>query len=414
MTVLAQLLNSANQILTKNIMKNSLLIGCAMALLVACGGVKKTQEAVNTGNYSQAIYSAIDNLADNKSKKNHQPYILILEEAFRKNTERELQQIAFLSKDGNPANYEAIYEGYNSLKQIQEQIRPLLPLEIYDENRQASFAFRNYDNEILDAKVALSDYLYGNASKLLAHASSKQDYRDAYDDFAYLDRINPGYSDTKKKMETAYQKGLDYVRVELINETQQIVPERLEADLLNFNTYGLDDFWTQYHANPLDDIDYDYAMLVAFKDIRISPEQVQEKQFVKEKQIKDGYTYLEDENGNLVKDSLGHEIKVDRLKTVQCSFYQYTQHKAAQVSGQVSYVDLHNRQTVNSYPLSSEFVFEHVYANYDGDKRALDNDLVSLLNLAAVPFPSNEQMVYDAGEDLKLRLKDIVVRHKFY
>jgi len=414
MTVLAQLLNSANQILTKNIMKNSLLIGCAMALLVACGGVKKTQEAVNTGNYSQAIYSAIDNLADNKSKKNHQPYILILEEAFRKNTERELQQIAFLSKDGNPANYEAIYEGYNSLKQIQEQIRPLLPLEIYDENRQASFAFRNYDNEILDAKVALSDYLYGNASKLLAHASSKQDYRDAYDDFAYLDRINPGYSDTKKKMETAYQKGLDYVRVELINETQQIVPERLEADLLNFNTYGLDDFWTQYHANPLDDIDYDYAMLVAFKDIRISPEQVQEKQFVKEKQIKDGYTYLEDENGNLVKDSLGHEIKVDRFKTVQCSFYQYTQHKAAQVSGQVSYVDLHNRQTVNSYPLSSEFVFEHVYANYDGDKRALDNDLVSLLNLAAVPFPSNEQMVYDAGEDLKLRLKDIVVRHKFY
>jgi len=385
-----------------------------MALLVACGGVKKTQEAVNTGNYSQAIYSAIDNLADNKSKKNHQPYILILEEAFRKNTERELQQIAFLSKDGNPANYEAIYEGYNSLKQIQEQIRPLLPLEIYDENRQASFAFRNYDNEILDAKVALSDYLYGNASKLLAHASSKQDYRDAYDDFAYLDRINPGYSDTKKKMETAYQKGLDYVRVELINETQQIVPERLEADLLNFNTYGLDDFWTQYHANPLDDIDYDYAMLVAFKDIRISPEQVQEKQFVKEKQIKDGYTYLEDENGNLVKDSLGHEIKVDRFKTVQCSFYQYTQHKAAQVSGQVSYVDLHNRQTVNSYPLSSEFVFEHVYANYDGDKRALDNDLVSLLNLAAVPFPSNEQMVYDAGEDLKLRLKDIVVRHKFY
>jgi hypothetical protein len=38
---------------------------------------------------------------------------------------------------------------------------------------------------------------------------------------------------------------------------------------------------------------------------------------------------------------------------------------------------------------------------------------VTLVNQAAVPFPSNEQMVYDAGEDLKLRLKDIVVRHKF-
>ncbi|MGB5386073.1 MAG: hypothetical protein WBN20_04745, partial [Eudoraea sp.] len=71
------------------------------------------------------------------------------------------------------------------------------------------------------------------------------------------------------------------------------------------------------------------------------------------------------------------------------------------------------KQQLNSYPISSEFVFEHVYANYNGDKRALDNDLVPLLNRVAVPFPTNEQMVYDAGEDLKSRLKDIVVRQKF-
>lgn len=395
-------------------MKKALLFYGSIVLLCGCGGVKKTQEAVNSGNYYQAINNAINTLADNKTKKNHQPYVLILEEAFQKNAEREMQHIAFLSKDGNPANYEAIYEGYNNLKQIQERIRPLLPLPVFEENRDAHFAFRNYDEDILQSKDALSEYLYNNASNLLKTASSKQDFRDAYDDFAYLERINPGYSDCKQKMEAAYAHGLDYVKVQLVNETQQIVPERLEAELLNFNTYGLDDFWTQYHANPLKDISYDYEMEVAFKNINISPEQVQEKQFVKEKQIKDGYTYLEDEKGNLVKDSLGNEIKVDRFKTVQCSFYQFTQHKAAQVTGQVRYVDLNSRQTVNSYPLSSEFVFEHRYANYQGDKRALDTDLIALVNAVAVPFPSNEQMVYDAGEDLKLRLKDIVVRHKFY
>jgi hypothetical protein len=413
MTLLAQQLKTAMHYINQIIMKNTVLICSIIAVLVACGGVKKTQEAVNTGNYSHAIYSAINNLAENKMRKNHQPYILILEEAYQKNTERELRQISFLGKDGNPANFEAIYEGYTNLKQIQESIKPLMPLEIYDENRYAHFEFRNYDEELLEVKVALSDYLYDNASGLLALASNKYDFRKAYDDFAYLDRINPGYSDTREKMEEAYQAGLDFVKVQVVNETRQIVPERLESELLNFNTYGLDDFWTQYHANPLKEVKYDYEMLVSFKDIRISPEQVQEKQFVKEKQIKDGYTYLEDNNGNLVKDSLGNEIKVDRFKTVQCSFYQFTQHKAAQVTGQVRYVDLRNMQTLNSYPLSSEFIFQHVYANYNGDKRALDNDLVTLVNQAAVPFPSNEQMVYDAGEDLKLRLKDIVVRHKF-
>ena len=79
----------------------------------------------------------------------------------------------------------------------------------------------------------------------------------------------------------------------------------------------------------------------------------------------------------------------------------------------VSYIDLNTKQQVNTYPLSSEFIFEHIYANYQGDRRALENDLIALLDLRAVPFPSNEQMVYDAGEDLKNRLKDILVRHKF-
>ena len=35
------------------------------------------------------------------------------------------------------------------------------------------------------------------------------------------------------------------------------------------------------------------------------------------------------------------------------------------------------------------------------------------LNAREVPFPSNEQMVYDAGEDLKERLKSIVSQYQF-
>ncbi len=394
-------------------MKKALLIFSSVFLFLACGGVKKTQEAINTGNYQQAINSALRNLADNKDKRGHQPYVLILEEAFAKNMERELQNIAFLEKDGNPANLEAIYKGYSNLRQIQERIRPLLPLYIRDENRNARFNFKNFDEDIIDSKERLSDYLYDNAVSLFNNASSKMDYRKAYEDFRYLDEINPGFADTKEQMEVAYQRGLDYVKVKMVNDTQMVIPNRLEEELLNFNTYGLDDLWTQYHNNPLENIKYDYEMQVAFREINISPEQVNEKQFVKEKQVKDGYRYLEDENGNLVKDSLGNEIKVDNFKTVTCNYYQFTQQKLAQVTGLVSFIDLQTKQQLNTYPLSSEFMFQHVYANYSGDRRALDNDLVALLNLAAVPFPSNEQMVYDAGEDLKAKLKQIIVRHRF-
>ncbi|CAN0364955.1 unnamed protein product, partial [Ectocarpus sp. 4 AP-2014] len=144
-----------------------------------------------------------------------------------------------------------------------------------------------------------------------------------------------------------------------------------------------------------------------------SPEQVKERQLVKEKLVKDGWKYQLDGNGNVMKDSLGNDIKVDKFTKVTCQFYEFTQFKATQVTANVNFVDLKSKQLLESFPISSEFVFEHIYANYQGDKRALEQDLLLFLDARSVPFPSNEQMVYDTGEDLKLKLKQIVSNNSF-
>ena len=384
-----------------------------IGLLLSCSGVKKTQEALNSGNYETAINKAVMNIAENKTKKSNQQYIVLLEEGYKKNTERELQHIKFLKKDGNAANYEEIFNAYGRLKSIQERIRPLLPLQIQDEGRRAQFSFKNYDDDIIAAKSKLSEFLYNKANTLLTDANYKADFRNAYNDLNYLQEINPNYKDVISKIDEAYQKGLDYVIVDMTNNTNQIIPKRLEDELLNLNTYGLNSNWTEYHTNRIQNQVYDYQMEVSFQDINISPEQIREKQISKERQIKDGYTFVEDRNGNVVSDSLGNSIKIDKFKTVRCNFYQFTQFKSAQVTGVVNFIDLKKQQKINQYPLTSQFIFEHIYANYDGDKRALDNDLVSLLQLARVPFPSNEQMVYDAGEDLKNNLKNILNNQSF-
>ncbi|WP_291864148.1 hypothetical protein [Maribacter sp.] len=394
-------------------MKKFLLFGLAITLLTGCSGVKKTQEAINTGNYTQAINTSIVNLSSNKTKKSNQPYILLLEEVFAKNTEREMDRIAFYKKDGNPANLESVYNGYYRLKLVQEQIKPLLPLQIYEEGREAKFQLVDYDQKIINTKQELSNYLYTNANNLLKNASNKFDYRKSYNDFTYLSKINPGFLDTKTKMEEALAKGINYVSVAMSNNTNIIIPEKLEAEMLNLSTYGLNKLWTEYHTNPLPNVIYDYNLDVSFEDIAISPEQINEKQIIKEKQIKDGYEYLTNSDGNVVKDSLGNMIKVDKFKTVRCNYYQFTQFKSTQVTGLVSFTDNIKKQQIDQYPLTSEFVFEHIYANYHGDKRALDNDLTPLLKLGAVPFPTNEQMVYDTGEDLKAKLKYILQQQNF-
>ncbi|WP_291960241.1 hypothetical protein [Maribacter sp.] len=384
-----------------------------IGILLSCSGVKKTQEALNTGNYETAINKAVANIATNKTKKSNQQYIILLEEGYKKNTDRELQHIKFLKKDGNAKNYEEIYNSYARLKSIQERIRPLLPLYVTDEGRKANFVFKNYDDELIAAKSELSNFLYTNATKVLQEANYKSDFRKAYNDLIYLNEINPNYKDVMSKIDEAYQKGLDYIIVDMINNTDQIIPKRLEDELLNLNIFGLNSNWTEYHTKRIQNQLYDYQMEVSFQNIDISPEQIREKQISKERQIKDGYTFLEDSNGNVVNDSLGNSIKIDKFKTVRCNFYQFTQYKSAEVKGVVSFVDLKKKQKVNQYPLSSQFIFEHIYANYDGDKRALNNELMSFLQLARVPFPSNEQMVYDAGEDLKNNLIDILNKQRF-
>lgn len=393
-------------------MKRSLLLTLSL-LTMACSSVKKTQEAINIGDYDSAINIALEKLRDNKTKKGNQPYILMLEEAFTKATDRDVEHIKFLKKEGNPENFEKIYEAYEKLKHRQEVIKPILPLHIAESGRNAKFKLTNYNDEIISFKNKTSEYLYNKASNTLKTSSNKFDFRQAYDDFEYLHSINPNYKDVVQKMDEAHGLGIDYIMVSLYNDTEMVIPRRLEDDLLSFNTYGINDFWTVYQSNPQANITYDYAMDLAFKQINISPEQIKEREIIKEKQIKDGWKYATDNKGNKIKDSLGNYIKVDNFKTVRCVFYEFTQTKFIEVVGDVAFKHINSSQIINSYPLASGFKFEHRFATYKGDRRALDNSLLPLLDLRRVQFPSNEEMVYSAGEDLKQKLKQIISRHKF-
>ncbi|WP_299220558.1 hypothetical protein [uncultured Aquimarina sp.] len=394
-------------------MKRTLLLFLITTLTFSCGGKKKTFTALNTGNYDQAINTSVNKLRANKNKKGKQDYILILEEAFLKAVDRDMNAIAFLEKEGNPANLERIYNSYNTLKNRQERIRPLLPLYHVEQGRNANFSFDNYDQRILDTKEKLSTYLYNNAKNLLSNAKRKTDYRNVYNDLVYLEKISPNYKNTNDLIEEAHFKGTDFVKVAMKNNTNVIIPRRLEDDLLNFSTYGLNDLWTVYHNKPQRSVKYDYLMEVSFREINISPEQIRERQLEREKLVKDGWEYLLDENDEFVRDEEGNKIKVDKMVTVRCEYYEFMQFKEAQVVGNVQYKDLNTKQLLDAFPLSSTYVFEHVYANYNGDKRALDDDLIRYLGLQAIQFPTNEQMVYDSGEDLKNKLKSIITRYRF-
>ena len=390
-------------------MKINLLYTVFILMLVSCSGKKQIEKSLHSGNYDQAIEDALRKLETNKNKERKQDYIIMLQNAYVKAVERDLQSINHLKKDGNPEHFKNIYELYLTLNARQEAIKPVLPLNIG--NKPVRLDFKDYSNAIVESRQAVSDHMYRTGLQLLK-SNHKQDLKEAYNTFHYVDQINPKYKDVRNLMQEAHNLGTDYVIVSIENQTDQVIPRRLEDDLLNFDTYGLDQFWTVYHANPDPKLSYDYAMSLQLKRINISPEKLNEKQLLREKQIVDGWKYQKDSKGNVAKDSLGKDIKIDNIIDVKARYFEYHQFKSTQVLADVVYVDLKSNQTLDVFPITSEFVFEHIYATVKGDERALNQVDRDLLRNRRISFPSNEDMVFDTGEDLKLKLKQIISSYR--
>ncbi|MFG4001544.1 hypothetical protein [Flavobacterium aquidurense] len=393
-------------------MKKLALLFSILFLSLSSCGVKTTQSLLSDGNYDGAIDRAVEALRTKKDSKGKQDYVYLLEEAFAKAKDRDLRDLDLMIKEATPTNAERVYNTYLQLNNRQEKIRPLLPLPLLKQGKNASFAFDNYSNQIVSSKIALTKYLYEKASILLK-SKNKLDFRQAYDDFFYLESLSPGYKNTKKLMEDAQFKGTDFVDVYATNETNMVIPKMLQDDLLDFKTYGLNDKWTVYHNARQKNIIYDYSLVINFRQINISPEQIKEKEFIKERQVKDGVKTLLDSRGRPVKDSLGKEIKVDNYRWLRANVYEFRQFKSCQITAKVDYVDVKTNALLQSFPVTSESIFENIYSTYKGDRSACEDNYMNYFNKRAVPFPNNEQMVYDTGEDLKARLKDIIVRNKF-
>ena len=93
-----------------------------------------------------------------------------------------------------------------------QQLSPLLPLNLIEENRVAHFQLKDYARDIINAaKNDLVAYLYNKSINNFKTAQTKQDFRILYDDLKYLDQISPEYKDVRLIMPEEYMKGVNFV-----------------------------------------------------------------------------------------------------------------------------------------------------------------------------------------------------------
>ena len=216
-------------------MKKLLLSTVALLLaLTSCSGRKQIEKAISHGNYDLAIANALRKLENNKDKKRKQDFIVMLEDAYYKVLEQDLNTIAHLKKDSNPEQYRAIYEMYVDLDERQNAIKRVLPLKINGKNLELKF--NDYSSQIVDYRYKTSDYLIDEGIALL-DSENKYDARKAYEIFSYIERINPNFEETRSLLTEAHEKGTDYVNVSIENHTFQIVPQQPDECYLVFGIY---------------------------------------------------------------------------------------------------------------------------------------------------------------------------------
>ncbi len=373
--------------------------------LLSCGSVSKTKKALTEGDYKEVIHRALKQIPKSNAKQKAL-YIDLLNNAYAKAVDKDLRTIRFYKQENNPSNLRAVYNLYLDLEERQEKVRVLMPL------KGAKIKFKDYTKEIINAKQMLSAYLISNAQYLI-NLNTTQTYREAYYDLKYLNQINPGFQNTAELLNICLTGGRSYVLLDVENKTDKILPKKWVNDILKISTYNLNSLWNEYHNTRISNFNYDYQVNLTFKSINISPESISERKLVQEKLIEDGFEYSLDENGNVKKDSLGNDIKTKKFKKIYCTYFEFKQFKSAQVGADIEVINVNTQQLEDSFPISTDVFFEHIHATYQGDISALSSDLLPFLEFERIPFPSDEQMILDSGQEIKQQFKSILNNWEF-
>jgi hypothetical protein len=332
--------------------KRALLLLAIAVVFSGCNSVKRNQKFLLKGSYDQAIDLAVKKISNDRNDRQIQEHVILLEEAYAKAVSQDNRSITALQNNTSPEALRQLYYIYSGLDNRQETIRPLLPLRNVETGFNASFPMVNYSQQLTNARNNFANSLYDQAKRLMAR-NNTLDYRDAHDVLSELKQLKSNYKDVDQLLENAHFYGTDFVLLSLNNRSNMIIPRPLEQALLDFNTYNLDDFWTEYHNEKQRDIEYDYGIVLNFREITIAPERISEKEYRRSEEIKDGWRYKTDRYGNKIKDEDGNFVKIDIFKTVTASVTHTLQSKAILVGGDVIYQDLQGGRNIDKHPLAT-------------------------------------------------------------
>ena len=386
-------------------MKKTVLFVVVMTILLsACGSSKKQ---LQKGNYDASIEKAVKQLRRDPSDEKQTQ---ILTQAYKIANDQDNERIRILKMEGKPDSFDEIYMVYKTLNDRQSLVKTVTPLSL--NGRSVDLPYIDYVPEMLIAKRKAADFYYAHGNELMKNGI-KESYRQAYSEFVRAKDYAGDYEGIDSKVQEAKYFGISRVYVSLQNNSIIRFPKEFEQDLLALDLPGLNSDWVEYHIQKLDNnTRFDYLINVYIKNVAVSPDQSLQRDSVIKREVEDGFTYVLDKKGNVMRDSLGNDIKQKKYKTLQCALVETIQRKACSIDGDVEVIQLNPDKVLKKDPIVAQAGFENISSRAVGDIQALNTEQLRRTKTAVVPFPGDIEMVIRCSESLKKAIRGAIQNNR--
>lgn len=388
-------------ILTNNYMKRIVpVIFILTILLSGCGSSKKQ---LQKGNYDAAIQKAVKNL---RKDKNDVKQIDILSQAYKVSNDQDNERVRFLKMEGKPNNWDEIYLVYKALNDRQSLVRTVTPLNM--NGKSVDFPYVDYMPEMVNSKRKAADFYYAHGNELMKNGI-KESSRQAYAEYLRAKEYVGDYEGIDNKIQDARLQGISRVFVSIQNTSVIKFPKEFEDDLLALDLPRLNSDWVEYYTQNLNEnIQYDYYVNVNIKNVAVSPDQSSQRDSVIKRDIEDGFSYVLDKKGNVMRDSLGNDLKQKKYKTVQCALVETVQSKACRIDGDIEVVQMNPNKALKKDPIGAQSNFENISSRALGDIQALNERQLERTKTSILPFPTDLEMIMRCSESLKVAIRGAI------
>ncbi|NND09423.1 MAG: hypothetical protein HKN87_23870 [Saprospiraceae bacterium] len=380
-------------------MKTTYLL-CFVSLItfLSC---KSVQSLIDSGDFDAALQRASRKAMGEKAIK--KAYVVAIEEAFAKAMSRDLRHIERLKSTNRAKEYAEILQTFDRIRWRQDRLRALLPLRS-KEGYLAKFSFTDTGE---DAHQALQTYLgltYNEALSMLqiGRQGYKESAQIAYAMFSKLWEYTSAFKDAKRLQAEAYALGHIEIGIAVKNQTNLHLSNHLVQTLLE--SASADRKWIRFHQMEAKPHAMDHYVTIELQQFDVGPEQWYERQSVDESEIEAGFEYELDKSGNVMKDSLGNDIKHQLWQRIAANVMEIHQRKASTLFAVMRCRD-RDYVLIEETPIESSSVFEHFSTTYAGDPRALSRHSRKFLDNTPLAYPTAEELFEESILNLSLILK---------